>query len=528
MARIFFLLFLFVMVHSSLRAQEGRFSGDLQLNANFYQSDSSIGASNTPLYDRFFSSVDSWLSLNYSISGFDARVRFDLFNNTALFDPQKAYTGSGLGFWSLSKEVKGLTVTGGYFYEQFGSGIVYRSYEDRGLGIDYATFGIKLDYKINDNWRVKAFSGQQKNFFSTYKPVLKGLNIEGSIPIGENLRLNPGAAVVNRTLDDASMNLIAAAINTYPLEERFYPKYNVFAYSGYNTLIWKNISWYAEYAGKTNEAIMNADNKLVDKDGSVIYTTLSYSKKGFGVTGQYKRTENYVFRTSPNEILLQGVLDYIPSLTKQNTLRLLARYNAATQYLGESAFEGDIIYSPAKDINIFLNYSNIKTLSGKQLWQEINGEIEIKKSKKFQQAFGLQCVLYNQEVYQNEPGVPMVNAVTPFAELTYKFDKRHSLRTELQYMSAKQDYGSWAYLLMEFNIAPKFSFAASDMYNIEPNTAVVKNKKHYYNFFAAYTKDGKRFSISYVKQVEGYTCTGGVCRYEPAFSGVRLTVTANF
>ncbi len=522
------LLFLFVISVLSGSAQEGRLSGDLQLNANFYNKDSTIGASNTPLYDKFFSSVDSWLTLDYNISGFNARTRFDLFNNSALFDPQKAYTGAGLGFWSLSKEIKGLTVTGGYFYDQFGSGIVYRAYEDRGLGIDYATFGVRLNYKLNDNWYVKAFTGQEKNLFSTYKPIIKGVDIEGSVAINDNMRINPGAAIVNRTLDDASMNLIAATINTYPLEERFYPKYNVYAYSGYNTLIWKNITWYAEYAGKTSEAIVDNNGELVDKDGSVIYTTLSYSKKGFGVTGQYKRTENFIFRTSPNETLLLGILNYIPSLTKQNAMRLLTRYNAATQYLGEAAYEGDAVFTPVKGYKISLNYSNVQTLSNTQLWQEINGEIEITKNKKFQQAFGVQSILYNQEVYQNEPGVPVVNAITPFVEFTYKFDKKRSLRTELQYMNTRQDYGSWAYALLEFSIAPKFSFAASDMYNIEPNAAVVKDKKHYYNLFAAYTHEGKRFTISYVKQVEGYNCTGGVCRYEPAFSGVRFTLTTNF
>jgi hypothetical protein len=36
------------------------------------------------------------------------------------------------------------------------------------------------------------------------------------------------------------------------------------------------------------------------------------------------------------------------------------------------------------------------------------------------------------------------------------------------------------------------------------------------------------FGVSYVKQVEGIVCTGGVCRYEPAFNGVRLNLQARF
>ncbi len=66
------------------------------------------------------------------------------------------------------------------------------------------------------------------------------------------------------------------------------------------------------------------------------------------------------------------------------------------------------------------------------------------------------------------------------------------------------------------------------MYNIKPNPAVSTDKKHYYNVFAAYTRNASRFTVQYVKQVEGINCTGGVCRYEPAFSGVKLGITSNF
>ncbi|MFN9380586.1 MAG: DUF6029 family protein, partial [Bacteroidota bacterium] len=36
------------------------------------------------------------------------------------------------------------------------------------------------------------------------------------------------------------------------------------------------------------------------------------------------------------------------------------------------------------------------------------------------------------------------------------------------------------------------------------------------------------FSLSYIKQVEGVICTGGICRLEPAFSGVRLSLNSSF
>ncbi|HEY1045054.1 MAG TPA: DUF6029 family protein [Bacteroidia bacterium] len=34
--------------------------------------------------------------------------------------------------------------------------------------------------------------------------------------------------------------------------------------------------------------------------------------------------------------------------------------------------------------------------------------------------------------------------------------------------------------------------------------------------------------MSYIKQVQGVNCTGGICRVEPAFSGVRLSLSTSF
>lgn len=508
--------------------QSGQLSGNLQLNSYFFMKDSIIGASGTPLYEHFLSSDESWLNLNYSIMGFTAGIRADFFHNSNLFNPLSSYSDQGLGFWFINKEVKNLKITAGNFYDQFGSGIVFRSYEDRGLGVDYAVMGLKLEYKISDHWKIKGFTGRQKNQFLTYKPIMKGLNLEGDVPIGDNIRLIPGVAYMNRTIDQESMNSIVSTINTYPLEQRFCPMYNVYVMSAYNTLNYKNLSWYAEYAYKTHEAIYTASSKLEDKSGNVAYTSLSYSKKGFGVTAQYKRTENFVLRTSPNEALLNGVLNYLPSLTRQNTLRLLSRYNAAAQYLGEQAYEGDVIFTPKKGITVTLNYSKVDDLKNINLFQEIYGDVEFAVSKKFKPQIGFQTVNYNQEVYQNEPGVPVVKTLTPFIDATYKINKKKSLRAELQYLTSDQDYGSWAFGLVEFNIAPKFSFSVSDMYNIKPNPEKNPNKLNYYNFFFGFTQNATRFSLSYLKQVEGYNCTGGVCRYEPAFSGVKMGITSTF
>jgi hypothetical protein len=523
------LLFLFglSLIPSFLFSQTGTLSGDLQTNVNVFQRDSAIGAYNTPLYDNYFTGIESWLNVNYSILGFNAGLRVDVYNNSNLIDPNSAFTGAGIGYYYLEKEIGDLTIRGGYFYEQFGSGIIYRSYEDRGLGIDYSTFGLNLKYRLGKNWLLKGIAGQEKNLFSLYKPTLKGLNAEGAIDFSDDIKFLPGAAFLNRTIDQASMDFVVATINSYDSADRFVPKYNTYAFSGYYTLFVKGFNWYVEGAYKTHEAIYNAESKLVDVPGNVIYSSLSWSRKGLGITGQFKRTENFVLRTSPNETLLNGVLNYIPPMARQNSLRLPARQQPATQYLGEIAFQGDVTYTPVKGYTIDLSYSHINGLDGEDYWRELYGQIEITSNKKFQYLFGGQYVFYNQQLYRSEP-LPNLKAITPFAEFTYKPSRKNSLRMELQYQITEEDYGSWLFGLLEYNIAPNWSFSVSDMYNIDPNPATTDIKGHYYNFFVAFTKSANRFSLSYVRQVAGINCTGGVCRYEPAFSGLKFNLTSSF
>lgn len=510
---------------------QSSFSGDLQLNTEFYQRDTLIGASGTPHYDNLLSGVDGWLNTYYRNEqyGLEAGVRLDMFNNSNLHTPGTPYTDAGIGRWYVSKKIDALKITGGYIYDQFGSGIVYRSYEERPLGIDNALFGLEIQYSINENWTVKVLGGQMKDLFTRYEPVMKGASIDGMIPTGnQKIVIAPGASFLNRTIDQDDMNIIVDQINNYDLEDRFVPKYNMYAGSIYNTLTINDVTWYVEYAKKSHEAIKNAEGQLVDEDGDVIYSSLTYSTAkigdGFGITGQFRKVNNWTMRVSPNTTLLDGIMDYLPSLTKQNSLRLTARYQAVAQELGELAYQVNATYTPKKGYTINLNYSDV-TNDSVLLFREIFADFEMRKPK-YKLLLGIQRVSYNQEIYEAHPEVPMVETLTPFSELTYKFDRKKSMRIELQYQHCEQDYGSWVYGLVEYNIAPKWSFAASDMWNYDP----LKTDKalHYYSIFGGYTYKSSRFTLNYVKQIGGIVCTGGVCRYEPAFSGLKAGLITTF
>jgi hypothetical protein len=96
-----------------------------------------------------------------------------------------------------------------------------------------------------------------------------------------------------------------------------------------------------------------------------------------------------------------------------------------------------------------------------------------------------------------------------------------------------RELGHSVFALLEYNVAPSWSFSISDLYTVAPNKnyEVVKEyqvPRHFYSAFVSYTKSTTRMTLAYVKQLAGIVCTGGVCRFEPAFSGIRAQLTSSF
>ncbi|HMT52895.1 MAG TPA: DUF6029 family protein [Saprospiraceae bacterium] len=547
MIRILFVLILIGLIdRQGLSQEKGVFSGAFETNANIFLRDSSINAISTPQYDHQFYGGEAWLNLNYKIQGFTIGTRFDMYHNSNLRNPRDSYSGTGIGRWYIKKAINKLEISAGYLYDQIGSGFIYRAFETRPLFIDNALYGVSLRYNFTDLWHIMAFSGKQKNAFDTYSGNLKGIRAEGFITLGSEtspLTLAPGIGFVGKTLSDEYMNGVIDVIRSYQDADRFKPSYNTYASTLYNTLSYKNFRLYTEVALKSKDVFFNpfaektelvgsnTIGKLVAAKGSVFYGSLSFAQGKWGITAEAKRTENFSFRVDPNLSLLRGLINYLTPLNKQNTYRLTARYSPAAQDISEMAYAIDVRYKFNKALIANVNYSDIKTIKGERLFQEIFSEVIYKMKRKWQLTSGIQFVTYNQKIYETKAEVPLVKTVTPYVDFLYRFDPKKSLRTEFQYMSTKQDYGSWLFGLAEFNLAPNWSFEASGMYNIIPkkkNSKGELEKTLYPTLGIVFFNEAQRYSLRYVKQVEGVVCSGGICRLEPAFSGIRFAMNTTF
>lgn len=523
--------------------------GALEMNINYFLEDSVIGASGTPQYNDNLIGGEAWLDLNTRYKGFRAGVRLDGFKNSNLLNPTGSYSDEGLGRFYLQQKYKGFKLDLGYLYDQIGSGIIFRSYEQRPLLIDNALVGGTLSYQINDDFSVKGFYGRQKQLFDIYPNTIRGVNIDGFFSFGEEspVTIAPGIGYINRVLSQDNMDQVIDILRTYVDKDRVIPKYNVYLGSIYNTLSYKGLIWYLEAAFKSSELYYDPNairteitgtevfGKYVKGPGSVWYSSISLAVQKLGITLEGKRTKNFDVRIDPLQVQNFGLMSFIPPMNNQLTYRLLSRYNPATQFLNEAAVQLDIQYAMSRKLKFQINISDIYTLDEDLLYREFYLSLQYKKRRKYTLNTGIQFMEYNQSVYEIKPEVDNVKTITPYVDFLYRFNLKNSIRTELQYMHTAQDYGSWIFGLVEIGLAPHWQFEISTMYNVSPADASPEDKETgeklktiYPTFGFTYTHGNRRINLRYVKQVEGVVCTGGICRLEPAFSGLRMSTYVNF
>ena len=332
-------------------------SGNFQLDAQYYLEDSTIGAPFVP--EKLL--TNGFGNLNFNYGNFNAGIRYESYLNPLLgFDPR--YQGSGITYRFFNFKVNDLEVTVGNFYEQFGSGMIFRSYEERALGIDNAMDGVRLKYRIGDGVTLKGFIGQQRSFFEKGPGIVRGFDAEISLSnaikslADLKTRITLGGAVVSKYQKDEN------PIYVYPE--------NVLSLAPRVSVYHGPFSFYGEYAYKYNDpSLVNSTFEYpqgIYKPGQALYMRGTYTKRGIGLTLEAKYIDNMDFRSDRNATGNNLTLGFLPAMTKQQTYRLITLYPYATQPNGEMGIQGDFFYKFKKGsllggdrgTNVDLNYSN--------------------------------------------------------------------------------------------------------------------------------------------------------------------------
>jgi hypothetical protein len=524
----------------------GEVHGNFQLDMQYYQEDSLIGAYEVPEKTL----MNGFANFIYTNGNFSAGFRYESYLNTLLGFPSK-YKGNGIGYRFASFTNEEMTITVGNYYEQFGNGLIFRTYEERGLGYDNAMDGIRINYKLAEGFHVKGIIGKQRLYFETGEGILRG--IDGDLMVND---------VLGGSLKEAKtkVNLGGSFISKYQADQnsQYNLPENVGAYAGRMEIRRGKVSLNGEYARKINDP--SADNNFIYKEGEAFFAQTTFTTKGFGLTLAAKGQDNMSFRSDRNAALTDLQINFLPALTRQHSYNLLATlYPYAVQPNGEIAFQGEMVYKLKKKsllggkygTGILLNYStiynidstalpatdttrmgytsNLFSVGDEKYYEEINVEISKKFSKKVKAIFTYSNIFFNQSVVQGKfpaSKYPNIYANVGVIDVTYKFKKKHALRAELQGLFTKQDQQDWATFLLEYTFAPHWFVAVMDQYNY--GNKIDEKRLHYYFASAGYIKGANRIQLGYGRQRAGLFCVGGVCRNVPAASGLTLSITSSF
>lgn len=532
---------------------KGQLHGNFQMLFQQYNEDSIIGA----LVPDAQSALNAYGNFTYNYGAFTAGVRFEHYENAVLGFPGR-FKGTGIGHRFARYNNKGLDITVGNFYEQFGNGMTFRTYWEPNLGIDNAMDGVRVLYNPYRGIYLKAIYGQQRFDFNNRlingDGIVRGADAE--INLNELMPAFDSTQKLKVTLGGSFVSKYEAGETIEKDNQVLLLPNNVAAMGGRAKLMYGNFQINGEYVSKINDP--NADNHFIYKKGKALFINTSYSAKGIGVSLNAKFIDNMAFRSSRNALLFDVPINYLPAITKQHTYNLAATlYPYATVLNGESGISGEFFYTFKKEsklggkygtfigVNVAAvnsldttNYSGLdqtvmgyKTNSyffGKQKFvRDINVEIKKKVNKDLNLAFTYYYFEFNTlvtPVTQDYKGIVYANIGV--AEVQYKLAPKKSIRTELQVLTTKQDKGDWATVLAEYSYSPHWSISIIDQYNYGNNNP--DKRVHYLFGNVGYSNGSTRITMGYGKRRAGIFCIGGVCRAVPASNGVELTLTSSF
>ncbi|MBT5274193.1 MAG: hypothetical protein HOL74_05140 [Flavobacteriales bacterium] len=545
----------------SQEVNTGEIHGDFDLNLQSYQEDELIGATAA---DEIILN-NAYLNLNYIKGNFATGLRYESYLN-ALADYDPEFKGNGIPYRYATYSIDGLEVTVGNYYEQLGSGLIFRSYEEKGLGIDNAMDGVRLKYSPTQGAYLKTFIGKSRTHFAYSDGIFRGadgeININELLSSENKIKTILGGSFISRYQERS--NLI------------FKIPQNVSAYAGRLNLMYGGWNYYGEYAYKINDpANVLSASEMNYASGNAFTQNITFSKRGFGVSAEIHRTDNMTFKSDRDKDGKAYLINYIPTLSKPHAYSLLALYPCATQADGEFGMQFDVFYKMKKGTllggkygtKLAFNYSRINGLNGgssflndntehnpmlisikneELYFHDINLEINKKISKKIKANFVIANQTYNKDFLEGHvPGdYGVLNSTILITDVSYKIKKGHSLRMELQMLNSKQleDYsehggayengleepaeGDWSMGLLEYTISPHWFFTVQDMYNY--GNEISEKQLHYLNLSAGFIKGANRFEIGYGKKREGIFCVGGVCKLVPSSNGFNLSISSSF
>lgn len=547
---------------ASMPAPRLRLSGTLRTDVLVPRYDARIGTDRVT--DRVLG--NSYLDLRLTAGrNFEAGARAEYMRQPLPgFEPD--FRGAGLPFVYATGRLGGAALTLGSFYEQFGAGLVLRTYEEPSLGIDNHLRGARLRWEVG-NLHFKALAGRQRRYWETNPSYIYGADAEwdiaGLLPKlrarGSTLTLGASWVLRDERPDAVDRIDTAGFSNTFTLrrftlaQPRRVSAVDLrakFSHGGFDLL--------AEYAAKGQDP--SFDNGYTYGRGSALLLSAGWSKRGRSVLIQAKRAENMSFRSRRADVLTASALNHLPPFAAQPTYALTALYPYATANVpGEWAFRGEASLTLPRRTLLGGRYGTTLRLRAAQIfdlalrrdpaaaaaggdgerplnWWAMGGtryrEVGLDVERRLSRPVRLHALLlaqtYDKTAVEGHGGT--VRALVGALESRWQISHKVALRGEAQYLRTREDRGDWWAGLVEVSLLPHLLFTLSDQYNgrVSSTEGAGTSAVHYVQAFATYTDSRHRLQLGYGATRAGYNCAGGVCRYVPAQKGFTLSYQLRF
>lgn len=505
----------------------GRLNGSVETSWGVYIDDPALS---TPLTQKY--GTNTYVNLGYAIKGFRAGLQYDIYEPQMLgYDAR--LKGNGLkGFFAGWSDRK-WDVTLGTFYEQFGSGLLFRAYEQRDMGVNTSVLGANVKWRPLPWLSAKVMAGLPRRYMEMFNPSpVYGADLELSllepfVPDTDAVLTVAGSWLLRDDHTSGRASMAPAAVNSFSGRLGFSKGW--FSFNG-------------EYVRKGRSYGVDprqAESSFV-RPGQALLLNMDISLPRIGITAVWRSMENMsLYQDDSNSPTLN--LNYMPSLARQHKYALFQLYpHKVHDFGGETGGSVDIAGNipvggnPRRPLKYSVNGSvfwDMETdasgyrfmgTGGGLLWAEVYLEIEKKWGPDWKTilAAGWQR---KPEFSRFGMGEMLMNTVSAAADVLWQITSRYSLRMELQHAwSDFSDDQGWMMGLIEFGMAPGFMFYVSDMLNYRTYAAT---NTHYYDVGVSYAWRFLRASVSWGRHRAGETCSGGICRYVPEYTGMNASLS---
>jgi len=436
---------------------------------------------------------ENWLDVSYQFGGFRTGVTL---NSQAPSEEGDRSNEISQRFFEFSSG--DFNIRAGHFYGIFGRGLIFNAYEDRTVRVNTSLDG--LTASVN--------KGRIKGTIFSGTPSFRELDIRATDwEVDAGMGLQVGITGLTYQSDDF-VNDEGQVKRDWAVATRVRQN---FGFGDY----------YFEYGGTQEKYDPSRDNPPFSdgwEHGSALYGNLNLYHGPFSVSWETSDYDKYeiVPRADGNIALNRP-----PALAREFTWTLLNRAPHTLNANDERGHNLDLLVSGVSGWTILASGANLENHEGKTVYQLAFGSVEKERLGDFRLKGGFG--------YQDSEGLRQ----TVVGELTWFATSTRSLSLQAEHQHVRLgggpgfDLGAYdeQWFKLEYEMAPLWAFAAILETNnkFEEQRHPGEEEGPFPAGQISYTLTrGGNLNLWAGKRQAGFLCSGGVCKFEPAFEGVEF------